>query len=270
MKRIHLFEFEDLSWFPVWLRECMTHYLCAVHRVLGTKTQLAELLARALKHAGEPHVLDLCSGGGGPMPDVAEHLRQAHGLPDLRLTMSDLYPNLAAARRINALGDPKFTYTTEPIDATAVPGQSVGVRTMVCSLHHMRPGTVRSILRSARDSGQPFCAYEISDNTAPTWLWWVAIPFAFMATFFITPTVRPMTWQQLVFTYVIPLIPLFVAWDGAVSNARTYTVGDLEELTAPLEADGYRWEIGVKKGRGGGKVWLLGLPSTVSASRPLE
>jgi hypothetical protein len=67
-----------------------------------------------------------------------------------------------------------------------------------------------------------------------------------------------------VFTYVVPLIPLFISWDGAVSNARTYTVKDMEELVAPLRAEGYRWEIGTLEGRGGRRAWLLGVPATAA------
>ncbi|OJH40268.1 hypothetical protein BON30_14590 [Cystobacter ferrugineus] len=36
-----LFEFEDFRWFPGGLRECLTHYITAMHRVLGTERILA-------------------------------------------------------------------------------------------------------------------------------------------------------------------------------------------------------------------------------------
>lgn len=78
--------------------------------------------------------------------------------------------------------------------------------------------------------------------------------------FFITPLVRPLTWQQIVFTYLIPLIPLFVAWDGAVSNARTYGMKDLDDLTKGLDSESYIWEKGLIKGKGGNKIYLLGYP----------
>jgi len=32
MKRIHLFEFEDFSWFPNWLRVRMTRLIVVMHR----------------------------------------------------------------------------------------------------------------------------------------------------------------------------------------------------------------------------------------------
>jgi hypothetical protein len=261
VKRVHLFEFEDFPWFPGWLRDCMTRYIAAFHGVLGTKTQIAGLVARALARSPEPQVLDLCSGGSGPMLDVARLLESEHGVRGVSLTLSDLYPNRAQAAHVNALGNPRIRYELEPIDAANVPERERGVRTMICSLHHMRPEQARRILRDAQRSGQPFVAYELSDNGPPIALFWLAIPFAFVMTLFVTPLVRPMTWQQLVFTYLVPVIPLFVAWDGAVSNARTYTVSDLEELVAPLRADGYHWEAGAFAGRGGKKTWLVGLPA---------
>jgi hypothetical protein len=35
----------------------------------------------------------------------------------------------------------------------------------------------------------------------------------------------------------------------------------MEELTRGLSTDAYRWEMGVLPGKGGGKAWLLGLPT---------
>jgi hypothetical protein len=72
--------------------------------------------------------------------------------------------------------------------------------------------------------------------------------------------VRPMTWQQLVFTYLIPILPMFIAWDGAVSNARTYTLEDMGELIHGLSDETYTWEKGKVKGKGGNKLYLLGRP----------
>ena len=47
MKRMSLFEFEDFRWFPGSIRECLTLYIAAMHRMLGTERILAPLLARA-------------------------------------------------------------------------------------------------------------------------------------------------------------------------------------------------------------------------------
>jgi len=266
MKRIHLFEFEDFPWFPGWLRVCMTRYIVTVHGLLGTAEKLAQLLARALPHASAPRVIDLCSGGGGPMPAVQKLLASEHGLGDVSFTLTDLYPNLDAANEIARTGTPGLTYRTTPVDATQLGSELAGARTMDCSLHHMRPQLARKILADAQHSRQPFCAYEISDNSPPAWLWWLAIPVNFLVVLLLTPFVRPFRWQQFVFTYLIPLLPLFIAWDGSVSNVRTYTLADMEELVADLQGPGYMWETGALEGRAGKKLYLLGIPQPAAAT----
>ncbi len=262
MKRIQLFEFEDQRWFPAFLRDCMTRYIVAFHRILGTPHQIAELVERALGATTQRRVFDLCSGGGGPLLAAAEHLRASAKFADLKVSLSDLYPNRAVAEQLNSNANDGVSYSEDPVDATRFPIEEPGVRTMICSLHHMPPDTARAILARAEESGQPFCAYEISDNAPPIVLWWLAIPFAFLITFFVTPLVRPLTFRQVIFTYFIPLLPFFIAWDGAVSNARTYTLKDLEELVGDQKGKDYRWEMGVLPGKGGGKIWLLGLPAS--------
>ncbi len=260
MKRIHLFEFEDLPWFPDWIRDLMTRYIMAFHRILGTAGHLRELTEKGLSHAEVPVILDLCSGSGGPMIDVVNSLKSTGAFPELKLILSDLYPNRKAAERIEGQRDNGINYLTTPMDATNVPAEIIGLRTMVSSLHHMKPGVAKDILKNASESMQPILVFEISDNSTPVVLWWLAIPFAFLATLFITPMVRPMTWQQLVFTYLIPILPLFIAWDGAVSNVRTYTLEDMDILTKELKSEGYYWEKGKIKGKGGDKLYLIGMP----------
>jgi len=262
MKRKQLFELEDLPWFPHWIRECMTRYIVAMHRLLGTSKTLSKLVARALEHSTTHRVIDLCSGSGGPMLEVADILRQHYGYPDLQLTLSDLYPNQEAAKSLNHGEDNKTTYLTTPVNAANLDKELEGVRTMVCSLHHMRPEVATNILKNAQQSQQPICIYEISDNSIPRGVRWLALPTTFIMVFFITPLVRPMTRQQLVFTYLIPIFPLAIAWDGAVSNIRTYTLSDLDILLSDLQSEEYTWEKGTLEGTGGDKLYLLGLPIT--------
>lgn len=260
MDRIHLFEFEDYSWFPDFLRVPMTRYLVAIHKMLGTAPQLAEILKPALKATGSSRIIDLCSGGGGPMLETTDMLRE-DGIPDLQLTMTDLYPNQKAAEAINDDRSNNAEYLTTPVNAANVDGKMKGMRTMICSLHHMKPEIAKDILKDAMEDGQPICIYEISDNSIPHWIAWISFPINLIMVLLITLAVRPMTWQQVVFTYFIPLLPIFIAWDGMVSNMRTYTVKDLEDLTHGLSKGGYSWKYEAIAGKGGKKVYLLGMPA---------
>lgn len=260
MKRINLFEFEDFAWFPEWLRRCMTRLITVMHNLLGTPEKVAALIARMLERTDSSTILDLCSGTGGPMPEVLDILKKKYGRGNIRLLLTDLYPDLVTAQIINGR-DNDVRYLTTPLDAARLEETVSGLRTMIGSFHHMEPAEARKILESAQISENPICIFEISDNSTPAWLWWIAVPINFLMALFITPLVRPMSWQQLVFTYLIPVIPACFAWDGAVSNARTYTLADMDELLNGLDSKDYHWEKGRLEGRTN-QLYLLGIPNT--------
>lgn len=259
LKRIHLFEFEDLSWFPDWLRRALTRLVMVMHKVLKSDEQLTDLLVPLIKETKPDNIIDLCSGSGGPMPNVLKSLNNEHGFENLNLTLTDLYPNTVVAKSINT-PDSNVWYKTDPVDATHVDHSLVGLRTMISSFHHMKPASAKQILKSAFYNKQPICIFEISDNSYPRFLWWATIPVNIITCLVVTPMVRPLTWYQLVFTYLIPIIPIFFAWDGAVSNARTYTINDLNMLLEDLQSPDYKWESGTLKGRGN-KLYLIGKPN---------
>ncbi|RLD75829.1 MAG: hypothetical protein DRJ07_17365, partial [Bacteroidetes bacterium] len=64
MKRIHLFEFEDLPWFPDFLRNYMTDFL----QFLTNKTKLFQavipIIEKGIKKSGMNRIIDMGSGGG--------------------------------------------------------------------------------------------------------------------------------------------------------------------------------------------------------------
>jgi hypothetical protein len=57
-----------------------------------------------------------------------------------------------------------------------------------------------------------------------------------------TPWIRPLRASRLMFTYLIPIVPLVVLWDGLVSCLRTYAVEEMGELTSSLGGPPYLWE----------------------------
>lgn len=259
MKRRQLFELEDQPWFPSALRVALTRYVAAFHRVLGTADEVAELAARALEESGARHIHDFGSGQGGPQADVLAALRRRPGLEEVTVTLSDLYPSPQAAAACREI--PGLSYRAEPLDAARPGPLGPGLRTLICSLHHLRPAAARAALGDAVRARQPLLAYELSDNSAPALLWWTAIPAAALLSLLVTLRVRPASWLQLALTYLIPVLPLCIGWDGAVSNLRTYGLSDLDELLVELPAAGYRWEKGTLGAGPSRRLYLLGLPT---------
>jgi hypothetical protein len=79
----------------------------------------------------------------------------------------------------------------------------------------------------------------------------------------VTPAIRPFHWARLLWTYLIPVVPLVVLFDGIVSCLRTYTVAELEEFTTGVSQSGYEWEIGEERAKGmlAPVTYLIGYPT---------
>jgi hypothetical protein len=77
---------------------------------------------------------------------------------------------------------------------------------------------------------------------------------------FATPFIRPFRWKRLLWTYVIPLIPLTCLWDGLVSACRAYTAAEMLAMTKGF--DDFDWKAdGIAiRGTAGHLTHLLGTP----------
>jgi hypothetical protein len=268
VKRVHVPELEDLAWFPSVLRTSMTNLIVVFARKFGVIPVLASLVARALQARGLSRVVDLGSGGGGPMPEVIEALRRRPQTRDVELVMTDRYPNLDAVEKFNDGQMPHVSYQRAPVDATDLAKAPAGLKTMVNCFHHMRPPQARAILESAHRDRQAILIYEMADNRIPFVVWLLFLPLGLVIVFatalVLTLFVRPLKLRQLVFTYFLPVVPLAYAWDGQASLPRIYTLEDMDELLAGLESDGYVWEKGDALTANGKRkgIYLLGLPAS--------
>lgn len=259
MWRLHLFEFGDEQWFPQVLRDAETAYLATAYRLLPLPRLWARRISTVLHPCKAAEILDLCSGSGGPMPLILEELEslgyQAHA------TLTDLYPNPQSAAH------PKLSWLVEPVDATRVSSRIGGVRTMFSAFHHFRPDAAKAILKDAFEHRSTICIFESGSRTLLAAAMMVGVPVAVLA---LMPFVRPFRFAYLMFTYLIPLMPLIVLWDGMVSLLRIYSVEQMKELTKDLRAPDYAWEIGQIHLRGipGGLPYLIGQSTAKMASRP--
>ncbi|MDC6367722.1 MULTISPECIES: hypothetical protein [Flavobacteriaceae] len=253
MGRIHLFEFEDQKWFPKFLRDYGTDFL----QFLSNKTELYKpalpILESGLQASATNHIVDLASGGGGGLLWLNSELRKT--IPELKITLTDYYPNLEAFKFSKQQAD-NFEFEESPVDARQVPTHLKGFRTQFLSLHHFRPQDAQKILQNAVDTGCGIGIFEAQERSLPSI---VAMLFSPISVLLTTPFIRPFKWGRLIFTYLIPIVPLFVLWDGVVSSLRTYSVKEMEALVENLEnSDSYNWEIGREKSGPGVVLYLLG------------
>lgn len=258
MKRLHLFEFEDLPFFPALLRDMMTDLLGMTIELARLYQPVVPLLARALQTTGEGAILDMCSGGGGPLPSLRRRLAKDYGLA-VQVRLSDFYPNQGAFARIAAREGSGITFVPTPVDAMQVPPELPGFRTMFSCLHHFKPAQAEAILRDAWLRGRGIGVFEVTDRSLAGLAQVMMAPLSIL---FLTPLLRPLRFSRLALTYAVPIVPALFMFDGFVSNLRTYTQDELRAMTRSLQRDDYHWEIGqVRHPLLPTKVtYLLGLP----------
>jgi hypothetical protein len=254
VRRLHLLELEDQPWFPATIRDLATDYLHFMEGALKFEGLLVPLVERALRESGTTHIVDLCSGGSGPVPNLVR-LLNAKGVP-ATATLTDLYPNIPAFEQIAAITDSRVTFAITPVDARAVPPSLAGLRTIFNGFHHLAPDDARSVLHAAASARQPIAIFELSERSPRT----IPVILTPLFVWLATPFMRPFLWRRLLWTYLIPLVPLTCLWDGIVSQLRAYTPDELRTLTAGSAP--MRWDIGQVRFAGGrGRLtYLLGFP----------
>ena len=89
---------------------------------------------------------------------------------------------------------------------------------MFFSFHHFRPDAAKTILKDAFDRRRAICIFESGSGTLLGLISMIGVPVAVLA---LMPFARPFRWAYLLFTYLIPVMPLVVFWDGSVSMLRT-------------------------------------------------
>jgi len=252
-RRAQLFELCDQSWLPEVLRRAETDYLATVIRVAEPFAPLGPKLAEVLDRAGVDRIVDLASGGAGPWPGLARRIADARGGRAPEVTLTDLYPNERAFGRARAAG---LAYEEAPVDARDVAPRLTGVRTIFDGLHHLAPADAHAVLADAHRRRAPIVVGEAMPRR---WRVLLTVPLIPLLVLLMTPRIRPVSAVQLLFTYLIPILPLIIMWDGFVSCLRTYRPAELLALAQGL--DGYRWDAGTLRHRAASITYLVGEPT---------
>lgn len=135
---------------------------------------------------------------------------------------------------------PSKSYHRTPVSALAIPHALVGVRTMFTGLHHFDEGEVTSIFRAAQEARIPFLAAEATHRSMRGLLLLVFVPLLVL---FLMPRVRPRRMLPLLLTYLPPLLPILIWWDGLASTLKSYRAEELRTLASGIQEPGYAWRV---------------------------
>lgn len=233
--------------------------------------------------------IDFCAGSGGPTPAIERivNRRLRHeGLPAVNFVLTDLHPNPEAWARAAAQSD-HILYEPSPLDATAAdaalldrytksrhdetPQSMRGVtvvsrgstgagkkqaeerkvfRLFNLAFHHFDDPLARAILKNTLETSQGFAIFELQGRNAGSFLTCTLLGIAFLL------AVPYHAWrlrapELIVFTYIIPVLPFVLVFDGYISSLRTRTPAEVEALMRTCGASMEGWEL-----RSGSEVHL--------------
>jgi len=223
---------------------------------------VAERLKVVVDRAGSRRIIDLCSGASGPLVAISRILTEELASP-VEVLLTDLYPNVAAFKRIEEGSGGRIKARYEPTSALDVPTELKGVRTIFTAFHHFGPEEARLVLLDAVRKKAAIVVFEPLERTA-RFAGLLGL-MSFLLSFTRTPAVGKLTAARFFFTYLLPIAPAVFAWDGMVSALRSYTPDELHALAMSTEDRNYRWESGRFDVSGPygpmPTVYLIGVPS---------
>lgn len=246
-------ELEDQPWCPAIVKSGMTDYLRFLFHFLNLYQPAAALLVQALEKCGKYTVVDLCSGSGGAVEKVIRSIHKNHNR-SVNFILTDIYPRTDSWLYLAAKTSYAVAYVPYPVNATSVPAELKGFRTLFSGIHHFGPDSVRMIMEDAAAAGEGIAVFDGGDkNIFMVLLILLIHPLALLL---FTPFIKPFRWTKLVYTYLVPLIPLGTVWDGVVSIANLYKPSELLTI-ARSSAKGYDWKAGKVKNRYGLNITYL-------------
>ncbi|KAH6605885.1 hypothetical protein Trco_005038 [Trichoderma cornu-damae] len=256
--RLHLFEIDDQPWFPAFLRSRVQD---ALTLAWNSNTPLqpqspariaASTLIRELGSSVSSYTfVDFCAGGGGPTPAIQRAINghlEAEGEPPVDFVLTDLHPNIAAWENA-AERSPQITYERQPVDASKAPrhlverrdGRKV-MRLFNLSFHHFDDALARDVLKDTISASHGFAIFELQDRSLAGVISVLMLGVGAMITapFFAWKWRSPAT---LLFSWLLPVLPFVLVFDGLISCLRARTAREIENLLRGCGADAGEWKM---------------------------
>lgn len=265
-QQVRLFEFNECSWIPSRLREYATDFLSSLWCFdgFGTAkpaiTPAMELMEKSINKTKTKKIVDMACGSGKASYQILLHLKQK-GVRNLKLVLSDLYPNIEILKKLSDQNK-DVSYEEESVDAMHC--ELDGFRTFFASFHHFNEQQATKIIKDAVARQEGIGIFEMTYRGF--WNLFLLIGLAPLWVVLLTPVIRPVKIPRLIFTYVIPVIPLMLWWDGLVSVIRTYTEKELMRIIKKADPDDtFEWHT-IKAIYGLPKVFaMVGYPRHAKA-----
>ena len=258
MERKFLIEFEDFDWYPTSFRNVQTDFLQIIMEQFDVFKEVYPKLFDLAKTQDIYHFRDLCSGGGGAIMQMRKHYKNTFNKP-FNATLTDKYPNINAYKSIALKSGQEIDFVSKSVDVNGELAGLGGIWTVFNAFHHLSPLSATRLLRKAVRNNRPIAIMEPLDTNPLVILLQSLVLVA--AIFLILPFTKSFNLKIFFLSYLFPVLPLAIVWDGWVSALKVYRIKALKRMVVLADKkSSFTWDIGYANHNFGKIVYLLGSP----------
>ena len=151
--------------------------------------------------------------------------------------LTDIAPHLDAWKEA-AVQSNRLHYVAQPVDAANAPKDLLKslpkersrrkvFRLFFLAFHHFDDPLARKIIRNSLATSDGFAIFELQARTVSSL---VTVSLIWPLLLLVSPFYYWRSPGQLFFTYIIPIIPFVLVFDGYISSLRTRTAGEILKM----------------------------------------
>ena len=228
--RLQLFEFGDLENIPRVYHDFLREFMGFLYRNLHIHKLWLQEINLFIEQNNKIH--DPCAGSG----DVNYYIeKEIDENIDFQFILSDIMTDRVPrfAKTINSLKRRRLTYLEYSLDLLKA-SDSVYPKIFINAFHHFTPEQVKVILNQQAKKKQDMLILEYCQKTLMSYFSMIMGPFMSMILFPFIIKKKDLI-SGFILTYIIPIIPFMLLWDGFISCFRTYSENDLMQVLNELE-----------------------------------
>ncbi|MBK9592722.1 MAG: hypothetical protein IPO32_14915 [Crocinitomicaceae bacterium] len=227
MKRKQVFQFSNQKWYPQFLKRDMYEFMTWFVGKVNAAKPFLPVISEGLQHVPAHRIINIDSQIGAGFETVKDLISEKPEIINL----------------------PIQQFNTS----------NSGLYLFVNSFHKLKPDVARNYLSEIAKSRNAVVVVEGNNDS----LWQVVgmTVFVPLAVILSAPFVKPFRVTRLIFTYLIPVLPIVTMLDGFLALFKLYNPNDLNELVSEIPENNYTWKSAkADNGRGGKIMYLIGWP----------
>ncbi|MBP6235349.1 MAG: hypothetical protein KA270_01800 [Saprospiraceae bacterium] len=227
MKRKQVFQFSNQKWYPSFLKRDMYEFMSWFVGKVNAAKPFLPVLEEVIGHTQTKTIINIDSKIGAGIETLLPLLPEGSEIINIELE--------------------KFSTHNK------------GIYTFINSFHQLDEKKAAYYLTQIANSGNSVAVLEGNNDS----LWQVVgmTIFVPLTVILSAPFVQPFRITRLIFTYLIPILPVVTMLDGFLALFKLYNPNDLNELVSNILVKSYVWKSGkADNGRGGKIIYLVGYP----------